>query len=84
MDSKIRLLAKAATWQAAGFCTMMLIGYLFTGSVSASGGIAFAGTVAGFISYFIHEIAWSKVKWGYSRPAFTPVAFNSTETGHHV
>ena len=64
MDSTIRLLIKAVTWQIAGFFTMTLIGYLFTGSVAASSGIAFVGAFAGFASYFIHEKAWSRVSWG--------------------
>jgi uncharacterized membrane protein len=64
MDSKIRLLTKAVTWQVAGFFTMMLISFLFTGSVTASGAIAIAGSIAGFVSYFAHELAWSKIAWG--------------------
>ena len=64
MDSTIRLLTKAVTWQVAGFFTMMLIGFLFTGSVVASGGIALAGSIAGFVSYFLHEMAWARVTWG--------------------
>jgi uncharacterized membrane protein len=64
MDSKIRLLAKAVTWQVAGFFSMMLIGFLITGSVTASGGIAIVGSITGFVSYFAHEMAWAKVAWG--------------------
>ena len=64
MDSKIRLLTKAVTWQIAGFFTMMLISFLFTGSVTASGAIAIAGSIAGFVSYFVHEVVWSKIAWG--------------------
>jgi uncharacterized membrane protein len=64
MDSTIRLFTKAVTWQVAGFFSMMLIGYLFTGSFAASGGIAFVGAVAGFAAYFVHEIAWSRIAWG--------------------
>jgi uncharacterized membrane protein len=64
MDSKIRLLTKAVTWQVAGFFTMMLISFLFTGSVTASGAIAIAGSITGFVSYFAHELAWSKIAWG--------------------
>jgi len=66
MDSTIRLLTKAMTWQIAGFFTMMLIGFLFTGSVAASSGIAFVGALAGFVSYFVHEMVWSRVSWGRS------------------
>lgn len=64
MDSTIRLFIKAVTWQVAGLFSMMLIGFLFTGSVAASSGIAFVGAVAGFVSYFLHEMAWSRVSWG--------------------
>jgi uncharacterized membrane protein len=64
MDSTIRLFTKAVTWQVAGFFTMMLIGFLFTGSFAASGGIALVGAVAGFASYFVHEMAWSRISWG--------------------
>ena len=64
MDSKFRLLTKAVTWQIAGFFTMMLISFLYTGSVAASGKIAIAGSIAGFVSYFVHEVVWSKIAWG--------------------
>jgi uncharacterized membrane protein len=64
MDSTIRTLTKAVTWQVAGFFTMMLIGFLFTGSFFASGGIALVGSVAGFVCYFIHEKIWDRVAWG--------------------
>ncbi len=64
MDTPTRLIVKSATWQIAGFVMMMLIGFLFTGSVVASGGIAVAGSVTGFLSYFLHEMIWSKINWG--------------------
>ena len=64
MDRKFRLLTKAVTWQIAGFFTMMLISFLYTGSVTASGAIAIAGSIAGFVSYFAHELVWSKIAWG--------------------
>ncbi|AGI67610.1 hypothetical protein OAN307_c19620 [Octadecabacter antarcticus 307] len=64
MDSTMRLFTKAVTWQVAGFFSMMLIGFIFTGSVAASSGIAFVGSVAGFVSYFAHEMAWARVSWG--------------------
>ena len=64
MDTKTRLLAKAVTWQISGLFSMAIIGYFFTGSIAAGGGIAIAGAVLGFMSYFLHEMAWSKVGWG--------------------
>jgi len=64
MDTTTRLIIKSVTWQIAGLVTMMLIGFLFTNSIAASSGIAITGAVAGFLSYFLHEIAWSKIGWG--------------------
>ena len=63
MDSKFRLLTEAVTWQSAGFFTMMLISFLYTGSVAASGVIAITGSIAGFVAYIAHELAWSKIVW---------------------
>ncbi len=64
MDTTTRLILKSVTWQVAGLVTMMVIGFLFTNSFAASSGIAITGAIAGFLSYFLHEIAWSKVSWG--------------------
>jgi len=58
------LIIKSITWQVAGLVTMMLIGFLFTNSFAASSGIAITGAIAGFLSYFLHEIVWSKIGWG--------------------
>ena len=49
VESKKRLVAKSITWQGAGFVTMTVIGFLFTGSMAAVGGIALAGAVVGFL-----------------------------------
>ena len=64
MDTKKRLTLKAITWQFVGFAVMLLIGLIFTGSVSAGGGIALVGTLAGFVGYFCHELVWSHISWG--------------------
>jgi len=64
VDTKTRLLAKSLTWQLSGLVSMAVIGYVFTGSVAAGGGIAVAGAVLGFLSYFLHEMAWSRITWG--------------------
>lgn len=56
MDSKFRLLTKAVSWQISGFFTMMLISFLFAGSITASGAIAITGSIAGFVAYIAHEL----------------------------
>ncbi len=64
METTGRLITKSFTWQAMGLIVMTLVGYAFTGSVSAGGGIAVASATIGFLSYFMHEMAWSRVHWG--------------------
>ncbi len=46
---------------------MTIVGYLFTGSISAGGGIAAVGAAAGFLSYIVHERLWARVTWGQRR-----------------
>lgn len=64
MDTSARLLTKSLTWQILGFIMMLIIGYLFTGSVAAGGALALVSVSIGFVSYFLHELAWRKVSWG--------------------
>ncbi len=68
MDEPKRTLAKAVSWQINGFLAMLVIGYLFTGSLSAGGGLAAVTTVAGFVNYVLHERVWARVAWGRRDP----------------
>lgn len=64
MESKSRMMLKATTWQTLGFCMMLLIGYIMTGSLKSGGSFAIVTTVLGFLSYFGHEMLWARVSWG--------------------
>ena len=64
MDTTTRLFVKSITWQIMGLFSMAVIGFLFTNSIAASGGIAITGAIAGFIGYIVHEKLWSKILWG--------------------
>ena len=68
MDTKKRLFFKAVTWQICGLLSMTVVGLLITGSFSTGGWIAIAGAILGFVSYFLHELVWSKGNWGKSLP----------------
>ena len=68
MDTKARMAAKATTWQISGLIVMTLIGLAFTGSLTAGGGIALVGCLTGFVNFFLHELLWSRVKWGRRAP----------------
>lgn len=64
MDSNLRIIAKSMSWQLMGLMVMSFVGYLFTGSLSAGGGIAVTGAVIGFVTYGVHEKIWALVGWG--------------------
>ncbi|PJK29583.1 DUF2061 domain-containing protein [Minwuia thermotolerans] len=64
METTARTLAKALSWQTSGLIVMTLIGYIFTGSISAGGGIAAVSATTGFAAYFLHERVWAGVGWG--------------------
>lgn len=68
METNARMVAKATCWQTSGLVVMTVIGYLFTGSVSQGGSLAFVTTAIGLVAYFIHEKIWSRISWG-CRPA---------------
>ncbi|WP_138467953.1 DUF2061 domain-containing protein [Poseidonocella sp. HB161398] len=64
MDTPLRTLAKALTWQGLGLGLMTLIGLAFTGSVTTGGGIALTGAATGLVTYALHERVWARVAWG--------------------
>jgi uncharacterized membrane protein len=64
MDTTPRTVAKSLTWQGLGLLTGTVIGFCFTGSVLASGGIALTGAISGTVFYILHEKLWSRVQWG--------------------
>lgn len=64
METTPRTVLKSLTWQAMGLVTGTAIGWMFTGSVAAGGGIALTGAVTGAGFYVLHERAWARVRWG--------------------
>ena len=64
MDSKTRTLIKALIWNAIGFLTMCLVGFLATGSFTTGGAMALVNTALGLTMYVIYERIWAKVAWG--------------------
>ena len=64
METTARTIVKSVSWQLMGLITMSLIGYAFTRSFSAGGGIAVAGAVTGLVTFVIHEKIWDRVCWG--------------------
>lgn len=64
MDSHLRTIIKAVTWQIIGVLSMTLIGLIFTGSLRRGGGIALAGAAVGVVVYILHERIWARIRWG--------------------
>lgn len=64
METRARSFAKALSWQAVGFAAMMLIGYLFTGSLATGGRIACVSMASSFVVYLCHERIWALIGWG--------------------
>ena len=64
MDTTLRTLVKAILWQLLGFAVMALTAWIFTGSMAEGGAIALTAAVLGFVSYFLYERLWSRVRWG--------------------
>lgn len=64
METGLRTLAKAITWQVSGLVVMVALAYGATGSLSIAGGLALASSAAGFVTYFLHERIWQRVRWG--------------------
>ncbi|EAQ47461.1 hypothetical protein MED193_19749 [Roseobacter sp. MED193] len=64
METRKRSLVKALVWNAIGFASMVLVGFLATGSAKLGGTMALINTALGFGCYVIYERVWSRISWG--------------------
>lgn len=64
METTLRTVIKAVSWQVLGIFVMSAIAYRHTGSISTALSMAGTSSALGFISYFIHEKLWQRVHWG--------------------
>ena len=62
-DSHPRSIAKAVSWRITGSLDTFVLGFLFTGSVKLAGSIAGAEMATKMILYYLHERAWSVIRW---------------------
>lgn len=67
METNTRIIVKSVSWQTMGLIVMSLIGYAFTRSFSAGGGIAISGAITGLVTFVVHDKAWSRVAWGRTK-----------------
>ncbi|WP_425416748.1 DUF2061 domain-containing protein [Oricola indica] len=69
MDTKIRTIAKAVTWQILGLISMCALGFWQTGSIGGALTLAFSASLMSIGVYFLHERAWGRIRWGRSARA---------------
>ena len=67
-----RSLAKAVSWRVLGSIDTFLLSWLFTGSPKAAGAIALTEVLTKMVLYYLHERAWSSVKWGFKETPDDP------------
>ena len=66
MDSKLRTIAKAVTWQVIGLAVTGALAWFHTGSVITALSFAFSTATSGLAFFFVHERVWARVSWGIS------------------
>jgi uncharacterized membrane protein len=64
METPLRSLAKAVTWQALGLVTMTAITFALTGSLATGGAVALVSAMTGAVFYVVHERVWARIRWG--------------------
>ena len=69
MELKKRTWTKAFTWQLIGFVVMTAINYWYLGSLQSGVGLSAMLSCVGVGTYYGHERAWSKLRWGLSSNA---------------
>ncbi len=63
-DSHVRSICKAVSWRMLGSLDTFTITLLVTGSFKAAGSIAGVETLSKIALFYLHERAWSKLRWG--------------------
>jgi len=64
METTSRTWAKALSWQLTGIVATSIIGYCFTGSLTAAVSLAGVSSLSGLLMFVVHEKLWQRVRWG--------------------
>jgi len=62
-DSHPRSIAKAVSWRLTGSLDTFVLSFIFIGSVKLAGSIAVAEMATKMVLYYLHERAWSAIRW---------------------
>lgn len=64
MDTKIRTVAKAVTWQILGLISMSALAFWQTGSLRGAVSLAVSASLLSIGVYVLHERLWGRIRWG--------------------
>jgi uncharacterized membrane protein len=64
MESKLRTIAKAITWQALGLAVTGALAWFHTGNMVTALSFALSTAASGLAFFVLHERLWARVRWG--------------------
>jgi len=64
METNLRTIAKAITWQILGLIITGGLALGYTGSVITALSFALTTATSGLAFFFVHERLWARVRWG--------------------
>ena len=64
METKLRTIAKALTWQVLGLAVTGALAWFHTGSMLTAVSFALTTATSGLAFFFVHERLWARVRWG--------------------
>jgi uncharacterized membrane protein len=59
-----RSVIKSLSWRALGSIDTLVLGYIFSGSLTIAGSIASTEVLTKVTLYYLHERGWAHIKWG--------------------
>lgn len=65
-ESHRRSLAKAVSWRATGTVDTFILSWIITGDARIAGTISAVEVVTKVALFYLHERAWTKIRWGKS------------------
>jgi len=66
LETRKRSVFKSITWRILASCTTILLVFTFTGELALSFGVGVIEVILKLFLYFLHERAWTRVRWGMS------------------
>jgi uncharacterized membrane protein len=71
-EAHSRSLVKAISWRVLGSLDTFVLSWFFTSSIKVAGAIATAEVLTKMVLYYLHERAWSSVRWGFNEEPDDP------------